>query len=326
MTPLLELRQVSKFYGTSDRPLSALENISFTIDANRPEIFTIAGESGSGKSTLADLILGFSQPSEGEIYFDGEPVQVGKSGAGAEYYQNVQAIFQDPFGVYNPFYRVQHVFDLAIRNFRLSEGPEHARQLIEEALNVVGLTGDDVLRKYPHQLSGGQRQRIMMARAYLMKPKLIVADEPVSMVDASLRATILDVMMRLRDEKGISFIYITHDLSTAFQVGDRIMMLYQGRVAEQGPASEVITQPKHPYVQLLVDSVPRPDPTQGWEGTIELPSEEADRIPHQAGCRYANRCPIKMAQCSTITPELRALPPSDRLAACFLTHDTVAES
>ena len=188
MSKLLELRSVSKFYGSGDKRLSALEDISLSINNDKAEIFTIAGESGSGKSTLANLILGFSQPSEGEILFDGQPVSIGTSAAGSDYYQHVQAIFQDPFGVYNPFYRVRHVFDLAIRNFGLAQNLSDADEMIEDALNVVGLTGADILRKYPHQLSGGQRQRVMMARAYMMKPRLIVADEPVSMVDASLRA------------------------------------------------------------------------------------------------------------------------------------------
>lgn len=318
MVPLLELRHVSKFYGRGQARFSALEDISLTLRADQPEIFTIAGESGSGKSTFANLVLGFSAPSEGDILFNGQPVQATRGIPDKSYFRQVQAVFQDPFGVYNPFYRIRHVFDMAIRNFNLADNEQVADKIIEDSLNVVGLTGEDILRKYPHQLSGGQRQRVMMARAYLMKPRLIVADEPVSMVDTSLRAAILDVMMRMRDEKGISFIYITHDLSTAFQIGDRIMMLYQGRVAEQGPTSDVITQPKHPYVKLLVDSVPRPDPAQNWLGTIELPAEEAERLPHQKGCRYASRCPQVMPVCTDRTPALEKHPVSDRLTACFI--------
>ena len=321
MVPLLELRHVSKFYGQGKALFSALEDISLTLRADQPEIFTIAGESGSGKSTFANLVLGFSAPSEGDILFNGQPVHAARGTPDKSYFRQVQAVFQDPFEVYNPFYRVRHVFDMAIRNFDLAENKQAADKIIEDSLNIVGLTGEDILRKYPHQLSGGQRQRVMMARAYLMKPRLIVADEPVSMVDTSLRAAILDVMMRLRDEKGISFIYITHDLSTAFQIGDRIMMLYQGRVAEQGPTSDVITQPKHPYVKLLVDSVPRPDPARNWLGNIELPAEEADRLPHQNGCRYASRCPHVMYVCKGRTPALENHPGSNRLTACFIEQE-----
>jgi peptide/nickel transport system ATP-binding protein len=189
--------------------------------------------------------------------------------------------------------------------------------MIEEALNIVGLHGDDVLRKYPHQLSGGQRQRIMMARAYMIKPKLIVADEPVSMVDASLRASILDVMMRLRDE-GISFLYITHDLSTAYQIGDQIFILYQGTVAEKGNTINVIDAPHHPYVQLLVDSVPVPNPDIKWEGEIVLPPEEEMRSSVHTGCRFYPRCPKRMDRCLEAQPPLYKIDNIDHQASCYL--------
>jgi len=186
----------------------------------------------------------------------------------------VQAVFQDPFGVYNPFYPVRHVFDVVIKRFKLARSKGEARDLVEDALNRVGLRGAEVLDKHPHQLSGGQRQRIMIARAYLLKPRLIVADEPVSMVDASLRAMILDIMMRLRDEGGISFLYITHDLSTAYQVGDNICILYRGAVVEQGNAQQVIENPQHEYSRLLISSIPMPDPSVKWDTSVMLPVEE----------------------------------------------------
>ncbi len=313
MSNLIELKSVSKFYGKGKDQISALENIDLRINSQRPEIFTIAGESGSGKSTLANIILGFDKPSSGDIEINGKSIL---NGVDKSFYRDVQAIFQDPFGVYNPFYRIEHMFNLVIKNYRITSVTDSARDLIEEALNVVGLNGDDVLRKYPHQLSGGQRQRLMMARAFMMKPKLIVADEPVSMVDASLRASILDVMMRLRDENGISFIYITHDLSTAYQVGDTIMMLYQGRIAELGNAADVISNPQHPYVKLLVDSVPKPDPNQPWKEFIDLPDEEVARLPHSSGCRYFDRCPVCKQICQEKTPVLQ--PVSSQFAACHL--------
>jgi ABC-type oligopeptide transport system ATPase subunit len=186
----------------------------------------------------------------------------------------VQAVFQDPFGVYNPFYPVRHVFDVVIKRFTLARTKGEARDLVEDALNRVGLRGAEALDKHPHQLSGGQRQRIMIARAYLLKPRLIVADEPVSMVDASLRAVILEIMMRLRDEQGISFLYITHDLSTAYQVGDDICMLYRGAVVEQGNAQQVIEDPQHEYSRLLISSIPVPDPCVKWDTSVVLPVEE----------------------------------------------------
>ena len=186
----------------------------------------------------------------------------------------MQAVFQDPFGVYNPFYPIRHVFDVVIKRFKLARSKGEARDLVEDALNRVGLRGAEVLDNHPHQLSGGQRQRIMIARAYLLKPRLIVADEPVSMVDASLRAMILDIMMRLRDEQGISFLYITHDLSTAYQVGDDICILYRGAVVEQGNAQQVIEDPQHEYSRLLISSIPVPDPTVKWDTSVMLPVEE----------------------------------------------------
>jgi peptide/nickel transport system ATP-binding protein len=230
----------------------------------------------------------------------------------------VQAIFQDPYEVYNPFYRVQHIFDIVIRRFKLASNPSQARELIEGALKVVGLRGQEVLEKYPHQLSGGQRQRMMIARAYLLKPSLIVADEPVSMVDASLRAMILDIMLRLRDEINISFLYITHDLSTAYQIGDAIYVLYQGSIAERGESVTVIEQPKHPYVQLLIDSFPVPDPDQKWKDMVELPTEEEMRQHVNTGCRFYPRCPRRMDRCLTSQPPLYRIDGQNHEAACFL--------
>ncbi|GFE64966.1 ABC transporter ATP-binding protein [Litoreibacter roseus] len=315
---LLDLRDVRKVYGDPDTGLVALNDLSLTIRKDEPEIVTIAGESGSGKSTLANLVLGFTRPTSGQIMFDGTDVGNASAKQMKAYHRQVQAVFQDPFGSYNPFYRVGHVFDMVIRNFKLSSNKTEARQMMEEALNAVGLTGDDVLRKYPHQLSGGQRQRIMMARAYMVKPRLIVADEPVSMVDASLRASILDVMMRLRDEGGISFLYVTHDLSTAYQVGDRILLFYQGTLVEHGKATDVISNPQHPYVQLLIDSVPKPDPTQRWQGEIILPAEEELRTAHSTGCRFVPRCPHAQPACSAALPPAYEVGPRGHRAACIL--------
>lgn len=315
--PLLEIDRVSKIYGSGAAGLVALNDFSLTLPGDPATIVTIAGESGSGKSTLANLVLGFTKPSTGTIRFEGVDVDHGSRAERRRYHRQVQAIFQDPFGVYNPFYRIGHVFDLVVKNFRLTDNRTEARDRIEQALNVVGLQGGDVLRRYPHQLSGGQRQRIMMARAYLLRPKLIVADEPVSMVDASLRASILDLMLTLRDE-GISFLYITHDLSTAYQIGDRIILFYQGTVAEQGNAVDVISDPRHPYVQLLIDSVPKPDPTDRWRGEVDLPAEESLRTAAAKGCRFAPRCPHRHDRCLTALPPLYPLETPDHRASCYL--------
>ncbi len=329
-TPLLCIRNASKVYRAGGgllgkkREVVALEDFNLEIAARPATITTIAGESGSGKTTLANLVLGFSSLSRGQIIYQGQDTARMTPRQGLEYRRNVQAVFQDPFGVYNPFYRVEHVFDLVVKNFRLARSRAEARARVEEALNAVGLLGEEVLRKYPHQLSGGQRQRIMMARAYLVRPKLIVADEPVSMVDASLRAAILEVMLRLRDEENISFLYITHDLSTAYQVGDDIYILYQGSVAEKGRTTGVIDKPHHPYVQLLVSSVPVPDPEEKWDTTIELPDEETMRQADVTGCRFYPRCPHRMDRCLAAQPPLYPVAEEGHGAACYLYEEQKA--
>ncbi len=318
---LLNIRNATKVYrqrkaSGGSQEVVALQDFNLTIPKNPASIITIAGESGSGKTTLAQVILGFTRLSSGQIIYDGQDMSNASAAQLKDYRQHVQAVFQDPFGVYNPFYRVEHVFNTVIHNFKLASDKAKVREMIEDALNIVGLHGEDVLRKYPHQLSGGQRQRIMMARAYMIKPKLIVADEPVSMVDASLRATILDVMMRLKDS-GISFLYITHDLSTAYQIGDQIYILYQGGIAERGNTVKVIDYPKHPYVQLLVDSVPVPNPDIKWEGEIVLPPEEEMRSSVHSGCRFYPRCPRRMNRCIEAQPSLYRIEDGHE-AACFL--------
>jgi peptide/nickel transport system ATP-binding protein len=296
----------------------ALQNFNLNITEKPATITTIAGESGSGKTTLANLVLGFLTLSSGQILYRGQDVATMTRQQQIQYRREVQAVFQDPYAVYNPFYRVKHIFDTAIKNFKLARNSSETREVIEDALKVVGLRGEEVLEKYPHQLSGGQRQRMMIARAYLLKPRLIVADEPVSMVDASLRAMILDIMLRLRDEQTISFLYITHDLSTAYQIGDEIFVLYQGSIAEKGHTTQVIEQPKHPYVQLLVDSIPVPDPDEKWDTDVRLPSEEEMRSFVDSGCRFYPRCPHRMDRCLEKQPPLYPIDAQEHHAACYL--------
>jgi len=321
-TPLLEIVNATKIYGggflQGGRQVVALQNFNLTIPEEPARITTIAGESGSGKTTLANLVLGFVTLTSGQIRFKGKNIGEMTRQEQLQYRRNVQAVFQDPYAVYNPFYRVKHVFDLVINSFKMASSKVEARDLIEDALNVVGMRGEEVLEKYPHQLSGGQRQRMMVARAYLLKPSLIVADEPVSMVDASLRAMILDIMLRLREERGISFLYITHDLSTAYQIGDQIYLLYQGSVAEMGNTVKVIDNPKHPYVQELIDSIPVPDPTQKWDVDVSLPDDEQLRTQAESGCRFYPRCPHRMDHCQEKQPPLYLINGSDHQVACYL--------
>ena len=319
--PLLHIENATKIYGgglmQGGKKVVALQNFNLTIPQNSARIVTIAGESGSGKSTLANLVLGFTGLTSGKIVFKGHDIgKLSKEGRGI-YRRQVQAVFQDPYAVYNPFYRVGHIYDMVIQNFKLAKSKKEARDLVEEAMNVVGMQGEEVLHKYPHQLSGGQRQRMMVARAYMLKPDLIVADEPVSMVDASLRAMILDIMLRLRDEQGISFLYITHDLSTAYQIGDDIYMLYQGAIAEKGDTIKVIENPTHPYVQQLIGSIPVPDPDQKWESTISLPDDEEMRQQADSGCRFYSRCPYHWDLCLQKQPPLFSIDGEAHQSACF---------
>jgi len=323
--PLLEVRHVSKVFSrglVKKEHLVALDDFSLTLPADRPTITTIAGESGSGKTTLANLVLGLLMPSAGQVLYGGRDIWQMAPAEWTTFRREVQAIFQDPFEVYNPFYRVDHVLETVVKKFKLARDRDDGRRMIRAALEVLGLKPDEVLGKFPHQLSGGQRQRVMVARALLPKPRLIVADEPVSMVDASLRALILDNMLRMKHEYGISFLYITHDLSTAYQVSDQIVVLYLGGVAEQGDVRQVIERPQHPYTQLLIGSVPVPEPDLAWREKVDLPPE--DEVRRQVGgCRFARRCPFVMAECRQSAPPLYAVGP-DQAAACFLYRDKPA--
>jgi len=268
--PLLELRGVDKvFPGGRSRPATtALQGFSLTMADSPPRIVALAGESGSGKTTAANLILGFMTPTHGDVLYRGSPIAGLKGQRRTEFRREVQAITQDPYAAFNPFYRVGRVFDMVVRNFPIAPTKAEARARVEEAIRFVNLDPARILEAYPHQLSGGERQRVMVARAFLLRPRLIVADEPVSMVDASLRATILELMFRMRLDLDVSFVYITHDLSTAHLIADHLIILRHGRVVEAGDPKQVIAQPSHPYTQLLVASIPVADPDDRWQGRI----------------------------------------------------------
>ena len=304
MTLLLEARNVTKSFGGGllDRDHTvALENFSFVIDAARPSITAIVGESGSGKTTLARLLLGLVPPTSGQVLYQGRDLHALSGTEHRAFRREVQAIFQDPYGVYNPFYRVDHVLTMPVAKFRLAKTRVEARALIEDALRAVGLRPEEILGRFPHQLSGGQRQRVMVARALLLQPRLIVADEPVSMVDASLRATILGSLRQLNQERGISIIYITHDLATAYQVADNIIVLYRASVAEAGDVERVVKAPQHPYTQLLIASIPQVSTERDWlnEQAVAHRGKVAD-----VGCKFLARCPVAMPICHQSAPPL----------------------
>jgi peptide/nickel transport system ATP-binding protein len=316
MVALIEALDVSKRFarGLGRDSTLALAGLSLAIHAEKPSIIAVVGESGSGKTTLARLLLGLAEPSGGSIRYRGSDLRKLTRDERLAFRRDVQAVFQDPYGVYNPFYRVDHVLTTPVRRFHLAASRAQARELIGETLRVVGLQPEEILGRFPHQLSGGQRQRVMVARALLLKPKLIVADEPVSMVDASLRATILGSLRKLTDEHGISILYITHDLATAYQVSDTILVLYRAHVAEAGTVELVVKAPQHPYTQLLISAIPRAHVARDW-----LAKDEARRVAPAvttpAGCCFADRCPHASPDCLGAPPTLYRSEPR-RAVAC----------
>lgn len=316
MADLLRLEHVSKTYTrglVNTQSTVALRDISLTLKEDEPTILTVAGESGSGKTTLAMLLLGFIAPSTGRIIYRGQDVSTLRGKEKMAYRREVQAVFQDPFAVFNPFYTVDHLLTVPIRKFRLAASKAEARAKMEEALTAVGLRPEDILGRFPHQLSGGQRQRINVARALLLKPRLLIADEPVSMVDASLRATILETLRNLQRDHGVSIIYVTHDLTTAYHIAKSIIVLYRGAVMEAGDVDQVIKDPQHPYTQLLVDSIPWPNLDRRWGAQ---PIQARDAAIGAGGCRFRSRCPQAMEACAAEPPLFRI---GDRqTASCFL--------
>ncbi len=267
MAKLLEVRNAdvvfSSGFGGRDKKV-ALDNVSLAVGGPDPAITAVVGESGSGKTTLIRMLLGFQRPTRGEVIYDGRPVARMDGAGQRRFRREVQAIFQDPFDAFNPFHRVDHPLLAPLNTFGLVTSRDEAYAKIEKTLRSVGLDPAVTLGKYPHQLSGGQRQRVMIARALLLDPEIILADEPVSMVDASLRSTILDILYGLNRDLGISLIYVTHDLTTAYQVADSIVVLHGGRIMEVGATEQVIHDPQHPYTKALIDAVPSPDPDTPW--------------------------------------------------------------
>ena len=319
MAALLEVKNVSKIYArglVGPKATVALANFSLRLEEDEPAILTVAGESGSGKTTLAMLLLGFIAPTVGSIIYRGKDIWSLSSQEKLDYRREVQAVFQDPFAVFNPFYTVDHLLTVPIRRFKLAATKAQARAKMDEALTAVGLRPEDILGRFPHQLSGGQRQRINVARALLLKPRLLIADEPVSMVDASLRANILETLRNLQRDFGVSIIYITHDLTTAYHIAKSIVVLYRGTVMEAGGVDEVIKSPQHPYTQLLIDSIPWPDLDRRW-GAHPIRARDAGR--NGEGCKFAGRCPSVMEVCRASPP--LSLISERQAAACFLYAD-----
>ena len=321
--PLLETVGLTRHFrvggGLAGRShLHAVDDVSLTI--NEREIVALVGESGSGKSTMARLLAQVYKPTSGEIRFQGRSLaNLRGRKAQLRYRSDVPMVFQDPFASLNPVYKVSHGI---MRGLKLHRPELDAAQREAEAVRVVeavGLTpGRDILERYPYELSGGQRQRIGFAQALAYRPKLILADEPVSMLDVSIRIGLLNVMAQLRENEGVSFLYITHDIASARYVSDRIMVMYGGHVVESGPTETVLADPQHPYTQLLLDAVP--DPRAPLTVTTEAAEAEPPRvIDPQPGCRFVARCPLAVDVCSRVTPLQQPLTEPGHLAACHVT-------
>jgi peptide/nickel transport system ATP-binding protein len=265
--PLLAFDAVGKVFGSGllgRSKKTALQPCSFRLASDHAQIIAVVGQSGSGKTTMARMILGLEKPSSGQVRYRGESLAGLTGEAARRYRREVQAIFQDPYGSFNPFYKIDHTLAEPLVRFRIAAGRRAVLARIEEACAAVGLQASEMLGRFPHELSGGQRQRLMVARALLLRPRLIVADEPVSMVDASLRMTILQNIETLKNDHSISIVYITHDLATAYHVSDYVLVLHEGRIVEAGPPEDVIQSPIHPYTQALVGAIPWPDPQRKW--------------------------------------------------------------
>uniref|UniRef100_A0A7J3JNG2 ABC transporter ATP-binding protein n=1 Tax=Ignisphaera aggregans TaxID=334771 RepID=A0A7J3JNG2_9CREN len=301
---LLELKNVVKIfrYGLFGFEFRAIDDVSISLE-DKPFIFTIAGESGSGKTTLARIILGVHVPEYGEVLYKGRNIHKLKGEDLVWFRKEVQAVFQDPYASFNPLKKVyNYLYETAknVAKIKTDEIDAH----IEEVLKRVGLSLEKVKGKYPSEFSGGELQRVSIARALITRPRLILADEPVSMLDASLRVTIVNLFKEFKDDLKISFIYITHDLSTAYYISDYIAIMYRGWVVEQGPVDKVLTEPKHPYTQTLLLSAPMPDPKwrEKWLKAIKLTGTIEEKEFLAKGCKYAARCPYATKKCLENVP------------------------
>jgi len=310
---LMQVRDLGVEFKARGRTARAVDGVS--LEWRKGEILGVVGESGCGKSTLARAMLGLQECSGPGLLLDGEPVD-GKRAFG-ELRRRVQMIFQDPYQTLNPRQRVRTIVaePLLVQGVPKAERPE----LVERALGDVGLDPERFLDRYPHQLSGGQRQRVAIAAALVLEPDGLICDEPVSMLDASVRAQILNVLVELQKRRGLGLIFITHDLSLAWALCDRIAVMYLGRIVEEGAATDVIERPRHPYTEALVDAIPVPTPGGGGAREL-LGGELPDATGLPSGCRFHPRCPKRFEPCDRVDPVLYPAGGPAQRAACLL-HD-----
>jgi len=299
MTATLEIRDLTKHF----KKVHAVDEVSFTLQPGR--ITALVGESGSGKSTIARLLVRLYKPTGGTIHLGERDVARDRSRRALRSYRSqVQMIFQDPFGSLNPAKTIRHHIErpLRIHGIVPDDGID-AR--VHELLDTVGLVPpEQIAAKYPHQLSGGQRQRVAIARALAVEPSVLLADEPTSMLDVSIRIGILNLMLRLKEERQIAFLYVTHDLASARYVADDILVMYAGQIVEQGPVEQVLANPLHPYTQLLLSAVPDAQLREQHEIPVSAAAHSAAAVDPRSGCRFVDRCPISVDVCDHVTPPL----------------------
>ena len=314
---LLEINGVSKIFRIGGmlrgKKLVAIDDVSLSIDADKPVILSVVGESGCGKSTLCKMVLRLHTPDMGDIILDGKSYKDKKSYNHKQFKLDVQPIFQNPYESFSARKVVDsYLFNTALR-LGIAKNKEEATKLVDEALKSVGMSLAVVKGKYPTQFSGGGLQRVSIARALITRPKPIIADEPVAAIDASMKMNIVNLFKELRDKYKISFIYITHDLSTAYYVSDYIATLYRGTLIEYGSAKDIMDEPAHPYTELLMNAVPRVG--DKWKEDLVLPDME-DKEYSITYCKFAPRCPYATEECRKDRPELKEIAPG-RKVACY---------
>ena len=317
MAEILKVEGLSKqftkknLFGSKTSVVKAVENVTFTLHDD--EVLVIAGESGSGKSTIAKLILRAIIPDSGKVIFDGEEV-TDNANSIKKIRMNCQMVHQDPYDSINPRMRVRDIVSEPLEIHNVGDTMER-KKIVLDALQEVKLEpSEEIANKYPHMLSGGQRQRVVLARALVLRPKIIIADEPVSMLDVSIRAEMLDLMKNIQKKNNISFIYITHDLATARHFGQEIIILYLGKIMETGSINKVLLEPRHPYTQALIDAISEPDPSNLYKEKVIRINEPLD-IDFYSGCRFRARCPYAIEKCENV-PSLETH--DGRNVACFV--------
>lgn len=299
---LLSVRNVTKYFPVGSTfhrmQLRALSDVSF--DLKRGHVLALVGESGSGKSTAARCVARLIEPSSGEIWYKGQNVLQTEKTASLHYRGDVQMIFQDPFGSLNPVKTIDHTLRRSLQIHHKAHGGKDATAKVVSLLSSVGLSpAEQYVDKYPYELSGGQRQRVSFARALAVEPEIILADEPISMLDVSIRMGILNLMERLKQERGLAYLYITHDLASARYIGDRTHVMYAGRMVEGATSDDLVHEPAHPYTKLLLSAVPDP---RGQRARVEARGEVPSLIDPPPGCPFAARCPQVMPVCKEIMP------------------------